>query len=112
MKLGWLSLVKNNLDQDGFHPDKEYMEEQKVGGRYGGIDGYKVLYNFKTLSLVFQNAGLQIKLLEYFDENQKFHSNEWLIEDGLMNRSLRFDKRNRNGKPIYTSIIMDAIKNK
>lgn len=101
---------------DGFHPDKEYIEEQKVGGRYkaGGryseIDAHKVLYNYKTLSSVFQKAGFQIKLLEYFDENQEFHSNEWLVEDGLINRSLRFDRRNLHAKPIYTSVIIDAIK--
>ena len=95
---------------DGFHPDKEYIEEQKVGGRYSGIDGHKVLYNYKTLSSVFQKAGFQIKLLEYFDENQEFHSNEWLVEDGLINRSLRFDSRNIQEQPIYTSIIIDAIK--
>ncbi len=49
-------------------------------------------------------------LLEYFDENNRFISHEWDKEKGFIHRSIKFDKRNSDGQPNYTSLIIDAIK--
>ncbi|MDO8470603.1 MAG: hypothetical protein Q7S63_01340 [bacterium] len=104
---------------DGLHPDPGYIEQVKVGGldnqRFaastGSEDaGHKILYTYKTLAEVFQSAGFRVDLLEYFDEQGKFHSKEWHPADGMVHRSKRFDGRNRARTLNYTSIILDAWK--
>ena len=50
------------------------------------------------------------QLLEYFDENHKFHCNKWDANKGMIIRSKRFDERNLDGELNYTSIIIDAYK--
>jgi|WetSurSiteA1Bulk_404760.scaffolds.fasta_scaffold00655_7 predicted SAM-dependent methyltransferase len=96
---------------DGHFPDKEYIKRVKPMGSGPGADDHKVLYNYKTLSGIFVNAGFNVKLLEYWDENGQFHSTSWNAEDGLIRRSSVYDTRNKNGKLEYTSIILDAEKN-
>jgi len=95
---------------DGYHPDPEYIEWVKVGGGGSG-DDHKVLYDYETLSRLFEGAGFKVELLEYFDENGKFHYREWDASAGKIHRSKRFDERNKNGTLSYTSIILDAYKN-
>lgn len=94
---------------DGFFPDKKYIDHVKINGIGDGADDHKVLYNYKTFSKVFEKAGFQINLLEYFDEEGKFTYHEWNKDDGMIYRSKRYDKRN-NDKLRYTSIMLDAIK--
>jgi len=95
---------------DGFHSDSTYIEYVKPNGRGAGADDHKVLYNYKSFSKLFSDVGFEIKLLEYFDENGSFQFNEWTNENGHVRRSIRYDERNKNGKPNYTSLIIDAIK--
>ena len=38
---------------------------------------HKVFYNYKTLIEVFEKAGFIVDLLEYCDENGRFHFNCW-----------------------------------
>ncbi len=95
---------------DGFHFNPEYIEYVKPGGRGPGAYDHKVLYNFRSFSSIFQKCGFGIELLEYFDENKEFHSIEWNKEEGFIHRSLRYDSRNSDGQPNYTSLILDAIK--
>lgn len=95
---------------DGFHPDPAYIEWVRVGGTGAGADDHKVLYNCNTFSSLFEKAGFRTTLQEYFDESGVFHSIGWDSKDGTVHRSLRFDERNRDGKPNYTSIILDAHK--
>ena len=95
---------------DGLHPDTNYIERVRVNGTGPGAKDHKVLYTYKTLRDIFSTAGFRVDLLEWFDENGKFHYNKWDRIDGTIHRSKRFDKRNENGKLNYTSIIIDAIK--
>jgi len=95
---------------DGFHPDPAYIDSVKPGGSGRGSLDHKVLYTHESLAMIFSSAGYETRLLEYFDRDGKFHKTEWNTEDGMISRSLLNDKRNVDGKPVYTSIILDAIK--
>lgn len=95
---------------DGFHPSEEYREAVKPDGYGSGSDDHKVLYNYSTLITVLNNAGFDAELLEYFDENGSFHNKLWDSEDGHVNRSHRYDRRNKDNKLTYTSLILDARK--
>lgn len=96
---------------DGFNPSIEYIDAVKPGGNGPGSDDHKVLYNYISLSKIFIEAGFGINLLEYYDEYGKFHYKEWNPEDGHIFRSYRYDERNRDGRPNFTSLILDAWKN-
>lgn len=95
---------------DGYHNKEEYINYVRPGGSGAGADDHKVLYTYKSLTKIFQDAGFHVKLLEYFDENGKFHFTEWNERDGMIHRSVRFDERNCNDELNYTSIIIDAVK--
>ena len=95
---------------DGFNPSEEYIEYVKPGGTGNGADDHKILYNYKLMSDFLINIGFEVKLLEYFDENGKFHKFPWKPEDGMIRRSADYDSRNQNGKLGYTSLIIDAYK--
>ena len=99
-------------------PDVNYKNEWyynmcKPGGP-GSIDHpaytHKVFYDYRTLIEVFEKAGFKVDLLEYCDENGRFHFNYWNPEQGIIGRSLRFDTRNNDGKLGMVSIIIDAYK--
>lgn len=95
---------------DGFFYKQEYIDYVKPGGSGAGADDHKVLYNYKLMSEVFEEAGFKVHLLEYFDEDRKFHYNEWDPAKGMVHRSKRFDDRNHGDDLNYTSLIIDAIK--
>lgn len=95
---------------DGFFPDEDYINYVKPGGYGLGSDDHKVLYDYKLLNNELQSAGFKVELLEYWDENGNFHFKEWKSEDGHVNRSQRFDRRNENAQLKYTSLIIDGIK--
>ncbi len=95
---------------DGFHSDPDYIAQVKPGGYGSGADDHKVLYNYRTLSALLENAGYKVRLLEWFDEQGKFHHENWDVEDGLIRRSTRFDPRNSTNPTAYTSLIIDASK--
>ena len=95
---------------DGLHPDPDYVERVRPGGTGEGAADHKVLYTFKTLGELLEEAGFEVELLEYWDENRTFHFREWSSEDGHIRRSMRFDPRNRGGSLSYTSLITDARK--
>ena len=57
-----------------------------------------------------EQAGFEVELLEWCDENGEFHYKYWNEEDGRIGRSLRFDTRNKDGKLGMVSIILDAKK--
>lgn len=100
---------------DGLHPDPAYIEYVRPGGSGLAAEDHKILHTYRTFAGVFEAAGFEVKCLEYFDEDSRFHCEQWDPEDGLVLRSDRFD----NGSPRalklkppykYTSIIIDAIK--
>jgi predicted SAM-dependent methyltransferase len=95
---------------DGFHPDPTYIEWVRVGGMGAGADDHKVLYTCDTFRGLFEQAGFEVRLLEYFDSRGAFHAVEWDPGAGKIRRSKRFDERNQSGQLNYTSIILDARK--
>lgn len=95
---------------DGFHTDTNYIAQVKPGGHGAGADDHKALYNYRTLSVMLENAGFKTRLLEWFDEQGKFHHEYWDVEGGLIRRSTRFDPRNSTNPTAYTSLIIDARK--
>lgn len=95
---------------DGFHPDPDYIAQVKPGGCGAGADDHKVLYDYRTLSSLLEKAGYKVRLLEWFDEQGKFHHEDWDVADGFIMRSTRFDQRNGQSPTTYTSLIIDAIK--
>jgi predicted SAM-dependent methyltransferase len=90
---------------DGYHPDPEYIKYVSTPNM-----GHKVLYNYHVLSDLLAQAGFTVNLLEWFDENGKFNARAWNEMDGNIERCLASDPRNQDGKPHYTSLIMDAKK--
>lgn len=95
---------------DGPHPDPDYIDAVKPMGSAEGSDDHKVLYTGDSLRLLFESVGFKVQVLECFDANGKFISEDWDPGDGMIRRSARFDSRNRDGQLRYTSIIIDAFK--
>jgi predicted SAM-dependent methyltransferase len=95
---------------DGFHSDDDYISQVKPGGYGPGAHDHKVIYNYQTLSSMLINTGFLVKQLEWFDENNCFHYEDWDVEDGMVMRSTRFDLRNKENPIAYTSLIIDALK--
>lgn len=98
---------------DGYFPNEEYQNEVQIGGP-GPVDhpaaSHKIVYNYKTLTIMFKTAGFNVHLLEYCDEEGKFHYKGWNKNKVLIFRSKRFDHRNINGKLGFVSLIIDAEK--
>lgn len=95
---------------DGFHKDQHYVDAVKPGGSGAGSEDRKVLYNYKSLSSIFEQAGFKINAYEYFDENHQLQLNDWDSDYGYVSRTFYNDQRNSDGQPHYTSILIDAIK--
>lgn len=95
---------------DGLHPDPAYIEAVRPGGTGDGAEDHKVLYTYRTLTTLLQEVGLDVQLLEYFDEAGTFYAEPWRWEDGPVRRSARFDPRNTGGRLAYTSLIVDAAR--
>lgn len=103
---GWLRIAV----PDGLHPDPGYIEYVRPGGSGLGATEHQVLFNHHSLVRELEAVGFQVSLLEYWNEAGKFIHQEWRTEDGYIYRSIRFDQRNLDGIPRYTSLIVDARK--
>ncbi len=96
---------------DGYRTDPRYQEEVLPPK-----DGHTMIFTYRTLQDLFEQADFQVRLLEYFDEYGKFHAQDWNLQQGMIRRSLRFDNQEdfeiyADGIRIkYTSIIIDAVK--
>lgn len=94
-------------------PNEEYQNTVRIGGP-GPLDhpaaDHKIVFDYRTLSGVFEEAGFQVDLLEYCDESGRFHYNQWHLSKGVIYRSLMVDHRNKNGTIGFASLIIDAIK--
>ena len=95
---------------DGLHPSAEYRQWVRPSGVGPGADDHKVLYNYRTFGALFERAGFSVELLEYFDEQGRFHEQPWDPALGMIHRSSRLDDRNRGGTLAYTSLVLDARK--
>lgn len=98
---------------DGYFPDEAYQHIVKVGGP-GPQDhpaaSHKIVYNYKSVTELFEDAGFKVKLLEYCDEEGNFHQNSWEGADGVIFRSKKYDPRNQGENLVAPSLIVDAIK--
>jgi predicted SAM-dependent methyltransferase len=95
---------------DGLHPNPQYINHVKPGGTGAGAQDHKVLYNFVSVSRLLLLSGYNVSLLEYWDGDKNFNAVDWTTEKGKVKRSLRYDERNEDGQPNYTSLIVDAVK--
>lgn len=95
---------------DGLFPHPDYLEFVRPGGSGPSAWDHKELYTYQTLPPVFTAAGFRVELLEYHDENGRFHYHPWNVEDGLIQRSSRCPQGRRFGELEYRSLILDAIK--
>lgn len=95
---------------DGYHNSQEYIEYVKPEGLGAGSNSHKILFNYQTLGELLREVGFIVKPLEWWDENHKFHAVLWNEIDGNITRCLASDARNNDGKPHYTSLIMDGFK--
>ena len=95
---------------DGYFPDPDYINQVKPGGYGPGADDHKFLYTYHSLGRILTDFGFNLSFLEYYDENMRFHYNEWNPNEGMIRRSVRFDERNQTGEIRYTSLIIDASK--
>jgi len=95
---------------DGLHPDASYIDAVKPRGSAKGSEDHKVLYTCDKLKRLLESAGFTTQVLECFNEQGVFVSEDWDPRDGMVRRSARFDSRNRDGQLRYTSIIIDAFK--
>lgn len=71
---------------------------------------HKILYDYKLFTQIFAGAGFEIDVLEFCDDQGRFHYNHWSLEDGPIYRSFRSDHRNQNDKLGFVSLIVDAKK--
>lgn len=98
---------------DGNFRNPEYQELVQVHGN-GDPDSpavdHKILYTHALLTDVFEDAGFQVKVLEYCDGEGIFHAFPWSPDDGPIYRSLATDHRNQDGTVQFASLIIDAIK--
>jgi len=95
---------------DGYHKDINYINAVKPDGIGEGADTHINLFNYKSLSNIFEKVGFKSVLKEYWDEKGNFHHYNLGIENGFITRSFENDIRNKDGKPNYTSLIIDFKK--
>jgi predicted SAM-dependent methyltransferase len=94
---------------DGNHPNPRYIEWVKIGGRGPGAHDHKVLYDEQTFRDLFQHAGFQVEMLEYYDSAGEFHRAGWNPEDGKIHR-VKGRPTKSGDFPDYSSLILDARK--
>lgn len=98
---------------DANFPNEAYQNMVKIGGPgpsdHPAVD-HKIVYDYRLFVDVFESAGFEVDLLEYCDENGRFHYHQWDIADGPIYRSLRNDHRNKEDEIKSVSIILDAKK--
>jgi predicted SAM-dependent methyltransferase len=98
---------------DGLHPDSRYIEWVRPGNRWNG-DDHKVLYTYKSLAALLNQAGFGVQLLEWWDEQGRLNADEWSFADGNIMRSSKhwyasiFLSTVVNAP--YTSLVVDAFK--
>ena len=95
---------------DGLHPDKDYIEYVRPGGTGAGADSHKMLFNYRMLGRMLRQVGFSVSYIEWWDESGNFNTRPWNEIDGYIERCLANDPRNNDGKPHYTSLIVDAVK--
>ena len=99
-------------------PDKNFRNEWYQNLVQAGGPGprdhpaatHKIVYDYRTFSNMLTEAGFDVSLLEYCDDEGTFRYNYWNSSDGHIGRSFRFDTRNSIEKLGMVSLIADARK--
>ena len=78
---------------DGLNPNSSYIDQVRPGGTGPGADDHKVLYVYSTFRDLFIAAGFEVRLYEYYDDMGRFHFNDWGPLDGMIRRSMRYEKQ-------------------
>lgn len=98
---------------DANFADESYQQLVQVGGP-GPADhaaaDHKIVYDYKLFTDIFVRVGFEVDVLEFCDDQGRFHYNHWSPQDGPIYRSLRSDHRNQNGELGFVSLIVDAKK--
>ncbi len=98
---------------DANFPNALYQKTTRVGGP-GPSDhpaaDHKTVYDYRLFVDIFTRSGFDVDLLEYCDENGRFHYHQWSLNDGPIYRSLLLDHRNQGGNIESISLIVDARK--
>ncbi len=85
----------------------------QVGGP-GPIDHpaatHKIVHDYNTIIDMLKQAGFDVTLLEYCDDNGEFNYKYWNNLDGHIGRSFRYDTRNNIHELGMVSLIVDAHK--
>lgn len=92
---------------DGFHGDEKYIEAVRPGGSGEGSDDHKHLFTYLSMQELFAKEGFKGYPVEYWDEKKVFHKGYKDDEHGYISRSFIHDDRNADGRPNYTSLIID-----
>jgi predicted SAM-dependent methyltransferase len=106
---------------DGFHSSPAYLNwvaPNSAGERFlanfrVNEPSHKTLWNYRTLSQLFSEAGFAVVVREWFDEARRFHKTDWSIEHGYIRRSHGSAWSMFLGAIVgapYTSLLMDAVK--
>jgi predicted SAM-dependent methyltransferase len=96
---------------DGYHNEQEYLNLVKPGGSGEGAEDHKHLFNYITLSSIFEKQGFVSYLKEYWDEEGEFRTTYIYDDFGMIRRSFINDDRNKDKVHFYTSLIIDFKKN-
>lgn len=95
---------------DGNHGDPDYIDHVRPGGTGLGADDHRILYTRELLEEMLQSVGFRTYALEYWEKDGGFVHIPWDDDDGRVRRSFHHDPRNEDGKPNYTSLIVDGVK--
>jgi predicted SAM-dependent methyltransferase len=119
---------------DAFHPSRYYYNLVKPGGWETPYE-HMLFLDYEMLSRIASELGFEVRLLEYFDENGVFHSEDYDSKDGIIRRCARhnvgLDTNDREvmtrfhasipehlreqfveRRMTYTSLIVDLIKHR
>ena len=107
---------------DAYNPDPNYIRYIRIGGVPGGMGAsHQVLWTKDTLPEIFESAGFEIVLHEFFDLQGTFHNHEddsveQIDKWGFVQRSARGMQELKRlnlmkvGNANWTSLYFDAVK--
>jgi predicted SAM-dependent methyltransferase len=90
---------------DGYNPDPKYIDDVSPTGKIGSFHGHKTLWNYQSLGQLLNNTGWHTNIIEYYNEEGNFISNNFTSDNGEIKRSSK--NKSVNGE---LSLIIDCIK--
>lgn len=94
---------------DKNNADPIYQEATRPGGSGPGADDHKVFLDIDTCKKMAEAYSFRIQPLEYCDQNNMFHYNEYDFSEGMIQRSKK-NGYHYSAVPNYTSLIFDLTK--